>query len=241
MATAENERGSTQRVSQLFPTDMPSSHTLARMSDPLVKLDGVSVRFGTTTVLSDVNLRVDPGAVVGVGGPNGVGKTTLLGVIATLVGVTDGHGVVLGANLGTTETSAVRPRIGWSGHEPALYDHLSLRENLHLVADLGGLPREAADDALDRVGLAAAGHRPAGESSNGMRRRTDLAILLMRRPDLLCLDEAHAGLDEDADAIIDVLVDITRRRGGGVVMVSHDAARLRLDCDEVLLLDAGQA
>lgn len=241
MAAIPPEGDSTQGVSQLFPSGIPASHTLARMSDPLVKLDGVSVRFGTTTVLADVDLRVDAGAVVGVGGRNGVGKTTLLGVIATLVPVSHGHGVVLGAELGTANARAVRPRIGWSGHEPALYDHLSLRENLHLIADLGGLSRDAADEALERVGLGAAGHRPAGESSNGMRRRTDLATLLMRRPDLLCLDEAHAGLDEDADAIIDALVDVTRRRGGGVVMVSHDAARLRLDCDEVLLLDAGES
>ncbi|MEX2279839.1 MAG: ABC transporter ATP-binding protein [Acidimicrobiia bacterium] len=211
------------------------------MPDPLVMLDDVSVRFGPTTVLSDVSLRVAPGAVVGVAGRNGVGKTTLLGVIATLVPITGGRGSVLGQELGTPGSRAVRPRIGWSGHEPALYDHLTLRENLHLVADLACLDRSMADEALDRVGLGAAGHRRAGESSNGMRRRTDLASILMRRPELLCLDEAHAGLDEDADAIIDALVELTRTAGGAVVMVSHDAERLRADCDEVHSLDPGAA
>lgn len=211
------------------------------MPDALVTLDGVSVRFGPTTILTDVHLRVDPGMVIGVGGRNGVGKTTLLGVIATLVPISRGHGTVLGATLGTVATRNVRTRIGWSGHEPALYEHLTLTENLHLVADLAGLSRSAADEALARVGLAAAGHRRAGEASNGMRRRTDLAALLMRRPDLLCLDEAHAGLDEDADAIIDALVAVTRDRGGAVVMVSHDADSLRADCDEVVMLDPGPA
>src|SRR5690606_11414284 len=104
----------------------------------------------------------EPGAVVGVGGPNGVGKTTLLGVIATFVPIAAGSGQVLGAGLGTTAVRQVRTRIGWSGHEPALYDQLTLRENLHLVADLAGLPRAEADTALDRVGLGAAGHRRAG-------------------------------------------------------------------------------
>jgi ABC-type multidrug transport system ATPase subunit len=208
------------------------------MPEPLVMLDDVSVRFGPTAVLSGVGLRVEAGTVVGVGGRNGVGKTTLLGVIATLVPITAGRGRVFGAELGTAAVRDIRPRIGWSGHEPSLYDDLTLRENLHLTADLAGLARDDADEALERVGLAAAGHRRAGHSSNGMRRRTDLAALLMRRPDLLCLDEAHAGLDEDADAIVGALIDLTRRRGGAVVMVSHDAVRLRAECDDVLILDS---
>jgi ABC-type multidrug transport system ATPase subunit len=206
------------------------------MPDPIVVLDAVSVRFGPTPVLAGVDLRVDPGAVVGVAGPNGAGKTTLLGVVATLVPLASGRGTVLGAALGSPEARHVRSRIGWSGHEPALYDHLTLQENLHLVADLAGLARQEADEALRRVGLGAAGHRRAGESSNGMRRRADLASLLMRRPELLLLDEAHAGLDDDADAIIDALIGMTRRKGGGVVMVSHDAERLRADADVVIPL-----
>src|SRR5690606_33796294 len=155
--------------------------------DPLVALDDVSVRFGPTAVLTGVSLSVDPGQVIGVAGPNGAGKTTLLGVIATLVAITSGSGRVLDAPLGSPDVRTVRPQIGWSGHEPALYDQLTLRENLHLVADLAGLPRLAADEALDRVGLGGAGHRRAGQASNGMRRRADLASLLMRRPRLLLL------------------------------------------------------
>jgi heme exporter protein A len=210
------------------------------MPDPLVTLAGVSVRFGPTSVLSGIDLTVPPGSVMGVAGRNGVGKTTLLGVIATLVPISGGKGTVLGAPIGTATARSVRPRIGWSGHEPALYDELTLRENLHLIADLAGLPRPDADEALERVGLAAAGHRRAADSSNGMRRRTDLAALLMRRPELLLLDEAHAGLDADADAIVDALIRLTCGSGGAVVMVSHDAPRLHSECDHVLVLDPDQ-
>lgn len=213
------------------------AHTLARMPPSLVSLDDVAVRFGPTIVLSGIDLDVPAGSVVGVAGRNGAGKTTLLGVIATLVPLASGTGIVLGAALGTDAMRQVRTDIGWSGHEPALYDHLTLRENLHLVADLAGLDRALADESLDRVGLTGAGHRRAIDASNGMRRRTDLAALMMRRPRLLLLDEAHAGLDADADAIIAALIRITRSAGGGVVMVSHDADRLRDDCDRVVVLD----
>jgi heme exporter protein A len=158
-------------------------------------------------------------------------------VLATLVPLAAGQGRVLGARLGTPEARAVRPRIAWSGHDPALYDHLTLRENLHVTADLAGVAREAADEALDRVGLGAAGHRRADRASNGMRRRADLASILMRTPDLLLLDEAHAGLDAAADAIVGALIERTRRRGGAAVMVSHDSARLEDDADVVIELD----
>jgi heme exporter protein A len=207
------------------------------MPDPLVVLDHVSVRFGPTTILSAVDLRVEAGQVVGVAGPNGIGKTTLLGVVATLVPITAGRGSVLGAALGTQQARSIRTRIGWSGHDPALYDQLTLRENMHLIADLAGVERAAADEALGRVGLGAAGHRRAADASNGMRRRTDLASLLMRHPDLVLLDEAHAGLDAEADKIIDALIKRTTGRGGGVIMVSHDADRLRGEADVVIALD----
>lgn len=207
------------------------------MPDPLVVLDHTSVRFGPTTILSAVDLRLEAGQVIGVAGPNGIGKTTLLGVVATLVPICSGRGSVLGAALGTQDALRIRPRIGWSGHDPALYDQLTLRENLHLIADLAALDRATADEALERVGLTAAGHRRAGDASNGMRRRTDLASLLMRHPDLVLLDEAHAGLDSEADTIIDALVKMTTRKGGGVIMVSHDAERLRDETDLVIALE----
>lgn len=228
-------------VSQLFPDPPGSLHTLAAVHSPLVSLDRVTVRFGPTVVLTGVDLEVPVGGVVGVAGRNGAGKTTLLGVVATMVPIASGRGTVLGAPLGTDQARTVRTDIGWSGHEPALYDHLSLRENLQLIADLAGLDRVVADEALDLVGLAGAGHRRAMDASNGMRRRTDLAALLMRRPRLLLLDEAHAGLDADADAIVSALINLTRQSGGGVLMVSHDAERLRHECDQVIVLDAEPA
>ncbi len=205
----------------------------------LVSLENISVRFGNTPVIAGVDFVVSPGEVVGVAGPNGAGKTTLLGVVATLTPPTAGGGSVLGATLGTRETWQVRRRIGWAGHDPGLYPDLTLRENLTLSASIAGLSHEQADAALDAVGLSAAAHRRADRSSNGMQRRIDLARMLMLAPDLVLLDEAHAGLDNAADEIISEILRRTRAKGGGALLVSHDAHRLAEDTDRVLRIERG--
>lgn len=205
----------------------------------IARLHQVSLTIGPTPILRDVELAVQEGERLGIAGPNGVGKTTLLMVLATLQNPTQGHGTVLDATLGSPGVVAIRPRIGLSGHAPALYGDLTLAENLTHVARLAGLDPTSVPRVLDQVGLAAAANRRANACSAGMRRRTDLARLLMTRPRLLLLDEAHAGLDADARVIVDELGRRTVADGGAVVMVSHDAGALRRQADRVVELAGG--
>lgn len=202
-------------------------------------LSAVGVRFGPVVVLSAVTLQVTAGEALGVAGPNGAGKTTLLRLAATLTPPSAGEGSVLGARLGTPEVRRVRRLIGMSGHRPALYPELTLAENLRLVASLAGLDPGAADRALRQVGLAGAADRRADRASNGMQRRLDLARLLITRPQLLLLDEAHAGLDSAAEEIIDHLLATTLQRGGAALLVSHDAAALAQRVGRVVTLREG--
>jgi heme ABC exporter ATP-binding subunit CcmA len=195
------------------------------MPSPVVTLDGVAVRRPGTLVLRDVDLRIASGESLGIFGANGSGKTTLLRVMATLLRPSAGSGSVLGAALGTAEAEAVRPRIGLIGHEPALAPHLTLAENLYLVADLAGIGRDGADDALGAVGLGGVVHRRVVHCSNGMRRRAEFARLVMRPPDLLLLDEAHVGLDPDAVRLVAHVITEVIGRGGAAVLVSHERER----------------
>ena len=196
------------------------------MTPAIVTLDGVSVRFGPTLVLDHVDLVVPIGSAIGITGPNGAGKSTLLNVLATLQTPTNGTVAVFGDQVHRRDLVAVRRRIGMSGHEPGLYPELTLLENLNLVERLVGDVKMSAAQALDVVGLGGAGHRLASASSNGMRRRVDLARLVMTRPDLLLLDEAHAGLDAAAREIIARLINRTCEAGGAALIVSHDRAIL---------------
>ena len=233
-ARAQQNPIHSERVAYLSAAQTPSP------AAPLVELVDLSVSLGGVRVLSRCNLTLQPGESLGVAGPNGAGKSTLLAVIATFIAPTAGSGTVLGIPLGASQTPAVRSQIGWSGHFPALYPDLTLGENLALTSQLSGHPAGAGHLALEKVGLAGATGIRAERCSNGMRRRADLARLLIGAPRLLLLDEPDAGLDRDAALIVDHLIQTTTSRGGAALCVSHDPARLSSWTPRVVEISNGQ-
>lgn len=178
------------------------------------------------TILRDVDLEVRPGESVGLFGSNGAGKTTLLRVIATLLRPSGGAAQVLGTDLASQERFEIRRRIGLIGHIPALYPELSLLGNLEFSARVTGIPLASAGAALATVGLSGAATRLAGEASHGMQRRVEFAREIMLNPDLLLLDEPHSALDPSAIELVEHIVADVLRRGGAVVLVSHDVERV---------------
>ena len=193
---------------------------------PIAALSGVGVRFGRMPVLRGVDLNIDPGEVVGIVGPNGSGKSTLLRILATLLKPSVGEAMVLGASIGSNGILAVRKRIALLGHHPGLWGELTLIENLTFVARLAGARTDGADRALELVGLGGAKNRRADHSSHGMQRRVEFARVMLIQPDLLLLDEAHAGLDKAAQALVKASVVDVKKRGGAVVLVSHEPDRM---------------
>lgn len=207
---------------------------------PLARFEGVAVSLGGKTVLRSVDLMVGPAQAVGVVGPNGAGKTTLVRVLATLLTPNAGDATVLGAALGSADVYGVRPGIGMIGHVPSLVGELTLAENLVHVARLAGLDAGRVPALLEVVGLENAAERRADASSFGMRRRVEVARVLLTAPRLLLLDEAVSGLDDSARDLITALVERTIGRKGAVVMVSHDSRHLAERCDTVLSLSDGR-
>lgn len=196
------------------------------MNTPLINLHEIGVRFGRLTVLRNVSLHVDPGEGVGIVGPNGSGKSTLLRVLATLLRPSEGTGSVLGNPLNKEPAPATRRRVALIGHHPALYGELTLEENLEFVARLAGIENGHVRESLEKVGLGGAMDRRSDHSSHGMQRRVEFARVLMTKPDLLLLDEAHAGLDKMAAMLVEATVADVKQRGGSVVLVSHEPDRM---------------
>jgi len=227
---------------QAFPAlDAPA--VTSRSSGPVAVLRHVHARVERQPVLRGVDLRLEPGEVLGLSGANGSGKSTLLRLLATLLPPAAGSAQVLGADLCRPQRATVRPRIALVGHEPALYGALTLQENLALLLRLtgaGAQARSRALAALEAVGLGDAAERRADRCSQGMRRRADLARVLLGRPALLLLDEVHTGLDASAVPIVDALLAGVRADSGGAVLVAHDAARLAACCDRVVTLTDGR-
>jgi heme exporter protein A len=193
---------------------------------PLVVLSGAGVRFGSTQILRDVNLEVGAGEVVGLFGANGAGKTTALRLIATLIRPAQGMGIVLGADLASSDRYDVRRRIGMVGHVPGLFPELTLAENLQYAGRVAGVPIDRVQEALAAVGLAGAADRLAGASSHGMQRRTEFARELMIDRSLLLLDEPHSALDRNAVDLVEGLIERKAAEGGAVIVVSHDRDRI---------------
>ncbi len=181
--------------------------------------------LGRFPALAGADLTVSAGEIVLLRGPNGAGKSTLLRVCAGLLPVTQGEAFVLGHDL-KTDRRSVRPRVGLLGHSNALYDDLTVAENVRFWArTVGGSDDEIAA-ALDRLGLAGRlADLSVGRLSAGQRRRTALAVLIARRPLLWLLDEPHAGLDAEGRDLVDGLVREAVSAGATVLLASHEHER----------------
>ena len=196
-------------------------------SGAAVSLRGITRRFGHKWALRGIELDVAFGDLVVIQGHNGGGKSTLLRVIATAVHPTAGTGHVLGLDL-RRDAGAIRESTALLGSNNGLYEDLSARENLQFAARMLGVAdaRTAIAAALEHVGLTSESDERVRFYSSGMQRRLALARLTLREPRLLLLDEPFNALDADGAELVNALIASTRGRGGAVLIVLHDDARL---------------
>lgn len=188
-----------------------------------IRLRSAVALLGRFPALAGVDLDVDPGEVVLVQGPNGAGKTSLLRACAGLLAIVAGEAVVLGHDL-RRDRRAVRRRVGLLGHAGALYDDLTVADNVRFAVRAARGDVAAADRALALLGLDGRLRDVAvARLSAGQRRRTALAAVVARDPELWLLDEPHAGLDADARELVDDLLQAAAARGATVVLASHEA------------------
>jgi heme ABC exporter ATP-binding subunit CcmA len=179
---------------------------------------------GGFPLLSGVNLELAASSLNVVTGANGAGKTSLLRLLAGLVTLTSGAGVVAGVDL-KGDVRELRRRVGWLGHEGSFYDDLSARENLVFAAKALARPTSEVANVLERVGLSSRATTSAKRLSAGQRRRLGLAWLLLRRPELWLLDEPYASLDDDGRTFFDQLIGDVVESGATVVVSAHDPLR----------------
>jgi len=163
-----------------------------------IDVQGLTKNFGDVQALRGIDFSVEQGTIVGLLGPNGSGKTTIVRILATLLKADNGSAVVGGFDVVKQETQ-VRSIIGLTGQYAAVDEYLTGRENLQLFGQLFHLSKkqaaERADELLNRFQLSDAADRGIKGYSGGMRRRLDLAASLIGHPSVLFLDEPTTGLD----------------------------------------------
>lgn len=163
-----------------------------------VSAQGLSKSFADTTAVSDVDLQIRTGAVFGLLGPDGAGKSTLIRMLATVLPPDAGQATVFGHSV-TDERDEVTGRIGYMSQKFSMYPDLSVSENLEFFATVRGVSRadrkERSHRLLTSMGLAEFAERQAQFLSGGMKQKLMLATTLMHNPDFLLLDEPTTGVD----------------------------------------------
>jgi phospholipid/cholesterol/gamma-HCH transport system ATP-binding protein len=226
------------------------------MTEPLIELKGVSKSFGGNIILDNVDLTIYRGEALGVIGPSGTGKSTILRIIAGLTAPDAGEIYVQGQRrAGLIEDAEDPVGIGMVFQQAALFDSLTVEENVgFLLYQHSKLPRkrirQLVNQRLEMVGLGGIGDRYPAELSGGMRKRVSFARAVMSNPDnpkdtpeVLLYDEPTAGLDPIASTVIEDLVrqlQCSEQGCGAYVMVTHQQSTIRRTADRVVFLFNGK-
>jgi ABC-2 type transport system ATP-binding protein len=212
------------------------------MTEAVIQVENLVKKFGDFTAVDGISFEVHPGEVVGYLGPNGSGKTTTIRILLGLLRPTAGRAQVLGFDVGR-EAESIRPLVGYMSQKAALYDELTVAENLTFYAGLYGLSaaqqRQRHREVLALVGLSDKQNERAGQISTGWRQRLALAIALVHQPRLLFLDEPTSGVDPAARRDFWDLIDKLAQAGTTVFVSTHfmDEAEY---CGRLGIMNAGQ-
>ncbi|MCP4783113.1 MAG: ABC transporter ATP-binding protein [Fuerstiella sp.] len=210
---------------------------------PLIELRNLTKDYGKFRALSAVSLTIEDG-ITGLLGPNGAGKSTLIKVLLGLVRITSGEGHVLGHNV-TTESAAVRAKVGYMPEDDCYMHGLSGIESVQVAARLSCLPRTESlrrgHEILDFCGMGQERYRKVETYSTGMRQKLRFAMAIVHDPELLILDEPTSGLDpEEREAMLNRISILSKKFGKSVILCTHILPDVKVVCDSVAILAAGQ-
>ena len=204
-----------------------------------IETEGLTKAFGVTPVLDGLDLAVEVGEVFALLGPNGAGKTTTVRILATLLAPDGGTARVAGHDV-VKQAHAVRAAIGLTAQEAAVDDLLTGAENLRMMARLRRVARARAAELLERFDLVEAGDRRVATYSGGMRRRLDIAMSLVARPQVLFLDEPTTGLDPRSRRAVWAAVTALAKEGTTVLLTTQYLEEADRLADRIAVIDHGR-
>lgn len=229
---------------------MEKPHTVIDPSQHLISIKGLTKSFGDLHVLRGIDLELYKGENLVVLGRSGTGKSVLIKIVSGLLRPDEGIVKVLGQEvdkLSTKELQALRLKIGFSFQNSALYDSMTVKENLEfpLIRNSPNLSKKemehAIDDVLDGVGLLSALHQMPSELSGGQRKRIGIARTLIMRPEIMLYDEPTAGLDPITCIEINNLInEVQTKYNTSSIIITHDLTCAKSTGDRIMMLLDGQ-
>ncbi len=209
-----------------------------------MRMDGLAIdaahlarRYGRRWALVDVSFQLPRRQVMMIAGPNGSGKTTLLRILSTAIRADGGRAIVGGYDV-TRQREEIRRETAFLAHQSYLYESLTARENLEIVARFCGSPPPSA--ALERVGLADRADDPVSTFSAGMRKRLSFARILLQKREIAFLDEPYGQLDPPGFALVEQVVEELKGHGATILIATHQVDRVSRFADATINLESGR-
>ena len=209
----------------------------------MIRTEKLSKSYGNKTALIDLDLRVEPGEILGFLGPNGAGKSTTVKILTGLMPAGSGRAIVAGYDI-AEQPLEVKKRIGYVPEQPALYDALTADEYLDVIGCLYHLEPAAAktrrEELLQLFDLSAVKHQRLKEFSKGMRQKVVIASALLHRPEVLVLDEPLDGLDANTALVMKELLRKLAAQGKTIMFSSHILEVVERICTRIFIIDKGR-
>lgn len=210
------------------------------MSRFAIETVGLNHHFGSQTVVKDLSLQVPKGSIYGFLGPNGAGKTTTIKILLNLLQSPSDTVFIFGRELNHNRTACLK-QMGALVEQPAIYAHLTGKENLVNRSILLGITKNKATEMLALVGLTDAANKKAGKYSLGMKQRLGIALALIGDPELLLLDEPTNGLDPNGIIEIrNLMIELTTKHGKTILVSSHLLAEIERTATHVGIINKGE-
>jgi lipooligosaccharide transport system ATP-binding protein len=213
------------------------------MPAPLLRIAGLTKRYGESVVVDDLSLEILPGECLGVIGPNGAGKTTTIRICLGLAGPDAGEIEAFGLPL-PAQVREAKKRIGVVSQFDSLDPDFTCAENLRVYGAYFGLPRATIDERVPKLlefaALQSKASARPGELSGGMKRRLSLGRALINDPDLLILDEPTTGLDPQARHLMWERLQNLLQQGKAILLTTHFMDEAERLCDRLIVLDHGR-
>ncbi|MGB3764181.1 MAG: ABC transporter ATP-binding protein [Ornithinimicrobium sp.] len=209
---------------------------------PVLQVADVVRRFGSFTAVDGVSFQIARGETFGLLGPNGAGKTTTISMVAGLIPPSAGSVTITGHRM-AADTTEPKRHIGLVPQDLAIYPELSARENLLFFGRLQGLTgkelKGRSAEVLELIGLSDRAKEATKKFSGGMKRRLNIGVGLLHRPDLLILDEPTVGVDPQSRNSILESVEALSTEGMAVLYTTHYMEEAERLCDRIAIIDSG--